>query len=97
VRELADILATTSDQDLGGDKAMLERKIRKALRLIERAQTARGRLAIANPRRARILLRSFAVMVQRRAERGKIPGPLAEQLIGLAETIRSALVPFTKR
>ena len=97
VNELVELLAATSDEDLGGAKDLFERKIEKALHLIERAQTATGRLATANPRRARTLLKVFIGMVGRRAERDKIPGPLAAELIELADTARAQLAPFTKR
>ena len=94
---LADLLAATSEEDLGGVKDELEQRVSKALRLIKRAQTATGRLAIANPRRARTLLKTFIGILERRVERGKIAGPLADQLIELAGALRAQLVPFTTR
>jgi 6-phosphogluconolactonase (cycloisomerase 2 family) len=94
---LVDLLAATSEEDLGGVKDALEQKAGKALRLIKRAQTATGRLAITNPRRARVLLKTFIGILERRVERGRIAGPLADALIELADTLRAQLVPFTKR
>jgi hypothetical protein len=97
LRALAEFLEATSDEDLAGLKEQLLKRFSKAVRLIERAQTAKGRLATANPRRVRILLKGFIGALERRVARGQIDDELADELIELAGTIRSQLLPFTKR
>jgi len=94
---LVDLLEATPDTDLGGAKDQFLKRINKALRLIERAQTANGRLATANPRKARALLKAFIGVLARRTDHDKISRELADQLRELAETVRSQLLPFTKR
>ena len=94
---LRDLLAATSDADLGGAKDQFLKRINKALHLIQRAETATGRLATANPRKVRTLLKTFIGILNRRVDRGKIAAPLANELIALADDIRAQLVPFTKR
>jgi hypothetical protein len=89
------ILASTPPDQLGGAdrQVKLRKRIGLILRLLRRAQTAHGRLAVDNPRRARVYLRHFIVLIQHGEARKKdrIPAELGDRLVKLGTDALASL------
>lgn len=83
--------------DLGGadQQERLSRILARVERLIDRAATAQGRLATANPRRSRHLLNRFVHILQHGVERGRIAAGVADPLAAMATQLLDDIATVT--
>jgi len=82
---------------LGGadQQQRFSRLLTRVERLIDRAATAQGRLATANPRRSRHLLLRFVHVLERRVERGQIATGVADPLVAMATQLLDDIATVT--
>jgi hypothetical protein len=94
---ISNTIAVTPAGEVGG--AQLQRRfqarIAKAHRLVELARRKTGHDLVARLKRSGKVIASFIQSIQRGVERGKIPPAVGQNLIALATSAQSALLPLT--
>jgi len=85
--------------ELGGPqtKNRISRRLDHALRLIEKARTATGRLAIAGPKKARHLIKSIIRDLERGIAKGKINVITGNALLAQVRSALENVEPLVKR
>jgi Dictyostelium (slime mold) repeat len=99
---LGELLETTGpipDTELGGAQAKnrLTKRLSHALRIMDKVSTAKGRLVIAGPKKARSLIKTVVRDLQHGVSRGKVDPSTGNSLIAMLGSALDNLQPLIKR
>ena len=97
--ESLETVGAIPEGELGGPqtKNRITRRLDRALRLMEKARTAKGRLAIAGPKKARHLIQGIIRDLERGIARGTINATTGNALLAEVRSVLENIQPLIRR